>query len=673
LLDHANNPVDWYPWGEEAFRKAKAESKPIFLSIGYATCHWCHVQARESFENEETAGIMNENFVAIKVDREERPDLDEFYMKAVQALTGQGGWPLNVFLTPDLKPFYGGTYFPPEPKYGIPSFKQLLQFVSDLWKKKREDVRQSGEDISKFVRESYKIEPGSSPDRKTLDGAYASIMASFDTVNGGFGGPPKFPLPTYMMFLLRYYARTKKELALRGVTGTLEAISNGGIHDHLAGGFHRYSTDRKWLVPHFEKMLYDNALLARAYLEGFQVTKNPDYAQVATTTLDWILAEMTDPESGGFYSAQDADTTQGEGVYYTWTKEEIKKTLGEEEGEILSYVFGVTTEGNFEGGRNILHRTATFLDASRKFGKTKEELAEILSQARRTLLQERTKRPRPSVDDKVLTAWNGLTISAFSYGYQSLRNEDYLKAAKKSAEFVLKKMLQDKRLSRRYRDGEVAGEGTLDDYSFFIAGLLDLYESSFDPKYLKSALELNESMVALFWDKEKGGMFLTYPSDGIVSGIKEGYDGPTPSGNSVGASNLLRLADLTENDALKKKGEEILQLFGGKLETEPSAHTYMLTAVDYSLGSKEIVVSPGKKNASEIVQEIHSRFLPNKVLILATAERRQELSTLTPLIDGKNPIGGATAVYICEDFSCKRPTTDLEILKKQLDEIAVGS
>jgi uncharacterized protein YyaL (SSP411 family) len=626
--------------------------------------------AQESFKDEKVAKIMNEDFVAIKVDREERPDLDEFYMKAVQALTGQGGWPLNVFLTPDLKPFYGGTYFPPVPKYGIPSFSELLVFVSELWKKKRDEVRHSADDVSKFVRDAYAIEPGRAPDAGVLDSAYATIVSSFDAVDGGFGGPPKFPLPTYAMFLLRYYIKNRKELALRAVTRTLDAISDGGIYDHLGGGFHRYSTDKKWLIPHFEKMLYDNALLVRAYLESFQVTRNPMNGIVAKETLGWMMKEMRDPDGGGFYSAEDADTIEGEGVYYSWTKEQVKSFLGETNGEIFSHLFGVTLEGNFEGGRSILHRTYSLADASRKFGLPEQGISQVIAESKQTLLEERHKRPRPSVDDKILAAWNGLAISAFSYAHNVFDQEDYLRTARKCADFVLQNMLKEGELFRRYREQHVAVEGTLDDYSFLVAGLLDLYESSFEGRYLERAIELNDRMLESFWDKEKGGLFFTRPSQELVTGIKEGYDGPTPSGNSVAALNLLRLADFTEKEELRRKAEEILRLFGEKLETEPSAHTYMLSALDYAQGSKEIVVAGGQnqKNSDALIREIRSRFIPNKTLMLVTDANRAELAHLTSLIEGKSPVEEKPLVYICENFTCKRPIADISMLRVQLDE-----
>jgi uncharacterized protein len=665
LLQHAYNPVDWHPWGEEALQRAKHEDKPIFLSIGYSTCHWCHVMAHESYENDKVAAIINKNFIPIKVDREERPEVDEFYMKAVQSLTGQGGWPLNVFLTPDLRPFYGGTYFPPEPRYGLPSFTQLLEFVSKLWRERRGDVKENASRVVESLKDSYaNVKPGDLS-VNLLDGAYASIVSSFDSEFGGFGGPPKFPLPTYLSFLMRYYARTKKELALRSVVKTLKSMADGGIHDHLGGGFHRYSTDRFWVVPHFEKMLYDNALLARAYLEAFQLTADPRFAKVARGIFDWLLGEMVDPE-GGFYSAQDADTPEGEGVYYTWTVEEVDRILGAKEGEMFRRSFGVTRTGNFEGGRSILHLSTSLEGVARGLGIPEAELEGLLEGSKKELYKKRLERTRPKTDDKILTSWNGLVISALSYGYQVLGEAAYLKAAQRCADFVLRTMRVGEKLLRRYRDGESGIDGTLEDYSFLAQGLLDLYESDFRLGWLEAAIGITREMTKIFWDEVGGGFFMQRERGELPAAIKEGYDGPTPSGNSVAAMNLLRIAELTGNVEVRKKAEETLRLFKDGMESEPSAHTNMLAALGFLLGSpREIVVVGGRGGTTSMVREIHRGFLPNKVLLVLRNEN-SGLEKVSPLVQGKRSLGRKPTAYVCQNYTCKKPITDIEELKAEL-------
>ena len=666
LLQHAYNPVDWYPWGDEALRRAKNDNKPIFLSIGYSTCHWCHQMAHESYESEEVAAFLNKNFIPIKVDREERPEVDEFYMKAVQTLTGRGGWPLNVFLTPDLRPFYGGTYFPPEPRYGLPSFTQLLEFVVRLWKEKRGEVQENAGRVTEALRESYAKGEKGELSASLLDAAYASVVSAFDPEFGGFGGAPKFPLPTNLNFLLRYYQRSKKELALRSVVKTLESMAAGGIHDHLGGGFHRYSTDRVWLVPHFEKMLYDNALIARAYLEAYQITADRRFADVARGVFDWLLAEMAD-SGGGFYSAQDADTHEGEGIYYTWTVEEVDSVLGEREGETFRQCFGVTSSGNFEKKRSILHLATGLESAARRLRITESELERSLAHSKRKLYEERLKRPRPQTDDKILTSWNGLAISALSYGYQVLRDERYLEAAERCASFLTRTMHTGERLLRRFRDGESAIDGTLEDYSFLTQGLLDLYETDFEAGWLKTAIQINGEMMKLFEDEERGGFFLQQKRDELPAEIKEGYDGPTPSGNSVAALNLLRIGEFTGRDDLRKEAERTLRVFRDDLEGEPSSHTYMLVALDFLLGSpREIVVAEGgRERAHSMVGEIHRRFIPNKVLMVLSNDGR-EVEKVSPLAEGKKAIGGKATAYICQNYACKKPITDPEELKSAL-------
>jgi uncharacterized protein len=664
LLEHAYNPVDWYPWGEEAFSKARAEQKPIFLSIGYSTCHWCHVLSAESFEDVKTAAILNEKFVPIKVDREERPDLDEVYMKAVTTLTGHGGWPLSVFLTPDLKPFYGGTYFPPVPRHGLPAFPEVLNFIADTWKTKRQEVVQSSEEITKAISEGYEHKEGVLS-KVLLDNAYAVILSAHDSQFGGFGRAPKFPLPSYLGFLMRYNARTGKGSALNPVIKTLDSMANGGIHDHLAGGFHRYSTDRYWLVPHFEKMLYDNALLAKVYADAYRVTRMQRYAATARDTLDWILEEMTSPE-GGFFSAEDADTAEGEGFYYTWTPEEVSQVLGKEDAAIFCEYYGVSPEGNFEGGRSILSVGSTPEKTALKFGLDVALVEKALERGRKALLKARKERNRPRVDDKVLASWNGLAISGFASAYQALQDERYLATARRSADFILTKLVKkgtSPMLSRRYRDGDVAIAGNLEDYSFLIAGLLDLYEASFEKRWMSASITLAEEMVGLFWDADAGGFFLK-PPGGEIMAIKEGYDGPTPSGNSVAALDLLRLSEFTGNQDFREMAETTMKLFADAIESMPTGYLEMLAAVDFSFGSKEIVVAAGwgPIEANPMVREIQERYLPTKVLALADGD-----PAMARLTDGKGSIKGMSTVYVCENFACKAPITDVMALKRQLD------
>jgi len=665
LLEHAFNPVDWHAWGEDAFREAKAGDKPIFLSIGYSTCHWCHVMAHESFEDQKTAAILNEKFVPIKVDREERPDLDEVYMKAVTTLTGSGGWPLSVFLTPDLKPFYGGTYFPPVPRHGLPGFPEVLNFIADTWKSKRAEVVKSSDEITKAISEAYALKGEEALSKVLLDNAYAVVLSAHDSQFGGFGRPPKFPLPSYLGFLLRYNARTGKGSALGPVMKTLDAMADGGIHDHLAGGFHRYSTDRYWLVPHFEKMLYDNALLARVYADAYRATRVERYAWTARDTLGWILDEMTSPE-GGFFSAQDADTAEGEGYYYTWTPSEVLDVLGKEDGAVFCEHYGVSPEGNFEGGRSILSVTKSAERTASKLGLTADEVEKALRKGQSALLEARRRRNRPRVDDKVLASWNGLAISGFACAYQALQDERYLAAAARSADFILATLVKKGRspmLQRRYRDGDVAIEGNLEDYSFLVAGLLDLYEATFEKRWMSSSIMLAEEMVSVFWDPVDGGFFMTPPGREIVA-IKEGYDGPTPSGNSVAALDLLRLAEFTGNQDFREMAETTLKLFAGAMESTPTGYLEMLAAVDFSFGSKEIVVAGGwgPAEANAMVREIQTRYLPTKVLALADGD-----PAMAQLIEGKASIKGMPTVYVCENFACKAPVTDIVALRRELD------
>jgi len=655
LQEHVLNPVDWYPWSDEAKRKARNDGKPILLSVGYSTCHWCHRMREESFEDGKTAAYINKNFVPIKVDREERPEVDAYYMGAVQAMTGSGGWPLTVFLTPDLKPFYGGTYYPPEPRYGMPSFMQVLEFVSNLWKEKKDEVRANTE----LVLRAMSPEPvgGSRGEvtRAILDEGSASLISTFDEDYGGFGRAPKFPLPATLSFMLRHYHRSGEELAKRAVLKTLDQMVAGGIRDHVGGGFHRYSTDRVWLVPHFEKMLYDNALLAKVYAEAFQLTGLEAYAQVVRETLGWMKREMTDA-GGGFYSAQDADTSEGEGRYYTWTPEEIETALGGGDAKTFCRFYGVTRNGNFEG-RSLLHLEPGLNPSPQ------ERVS--LAKAKQALYSERLKRPRPATDTKVLTSWNGLAISALTTASGAFGDEDLQRDAFKAADFVLKTNSKGASLLRRYAGGEAALEGTLEDYAFFVQGLIDLFEASSEPRWLKEAERLTEVMIEGFEDKAEGAFYLSLVPE--PTRLKEGYDGPIPSGNSVAALNLVRLAELTGEEKFRKSAERTISSFSRELQVNPSGHTTMLSAFDLLLnGAREVVITaPTARAAVEMKSEVFRRYIPDKVVVVATHSTFDELSRMSRLLEGRRP-GARARAFVCQNFACKLPADSAEALREQL-------
>jgi uncharacterized protein len=664
LLQHAHNPVEWYPWGEEALRKAKNDGKPIFLSIGYSSCHWCHVLEKESFEDESTAALLNKRFIPIKVDREEMPDIDAYYMAAVQAMTGRGGWPLSVFLTPDLKPYYGGTYFPPEPSHGMPSFRQVLEFAANLWKDRREEVLKNSGEVVAAIQARFRPAAKELEGRELIEGGYAELVSSFDTERGGFGTAPKFPLPSYLSFLLRYRFRTGKELALKAVTKTLDEMAKGGIHDQLGGGFHRYSTDRQWLVPHFEKMLYDNALLAKVYLEAYQLTRKDEYARVARDTIDWMLREMEGP-AGGFYSAQDADTPDGEGAFYTWTPEELTEVLGPQSSELFCYYYGVTRAGNHEGGRSILSVVHSEGEVAERFGKSPAELSSAIRSAREKAYRARLERRRPATDDKVLTSWNGLALSALAFGYRVLGEQRYLDAAERLAAFVSGTLMREGVLLRRYAGGQAALAGTLEDYAFFASGLLELFEARGSPRWLGLAVDLAERMVGEYWDEEEGAFFLS--SDGVPAPIKDGYDGPTPSGNSVAAELLVKLADLLGRDDFRKKAEKTASVFAGEAAENPSAHTRMLSALDLMVnGTREVAVSAETwAEAGKLLGVVRSSFIPDAIIVLSTAETQSALRKMTPLLEGRSP-GKEPVAYVCKSFACRLPSRTEAALSKEL-------
>src|SRR5436305_3001896 len=725
LLQHAHNPVDWYPWGKEAFAKARSENKPIFLSIGYSTCHWCHVMAHESFENEEVAAIMNREFVNIKVDREERPDVDRVYMTFVQATTGGGGWPMSVWLTPDLKPFVGGTYFPPEERYGQPAFKTVLERVATAWKENHDKIVEQGGRIVAALRESQSTAAADGKiDAAVLDAAYQQIDRSYDPKEGGFGNAPKFPRPVTLNFLTRFYARHPKsesgKHALEVTLFSLGKMAAGGMHDHIGGGFHRYSVDRYWHVPHFEKMLYDQAQLAVAYLDAFQITRDQQYEAVARDILDYVARDMTSKE-GGFLSAEDADSPAGigdpghektaEGAFYIWTKKEIDAALGDA-AEIFHFHYGVQPHGNApEGsdpqdefrGKNILIERHTIAETAKHFGNTGilsasrtdssrgepvrpagvsppdpesgQAARDLLKRCREKLFSIRSKRPRPHLDDKIIAAWNGLMISAYARGAQVLDEPRYLEIATRAAKFLRTNLYGEKSklLYRNYRGGRSDIEGFADDYAFVIQSLLDLYEASFDVAWLKFAIQLQETQDRLFFDEKNGGYFSTSGKDeSVFLRMKDDNDGAEAAASSVAALNLLRLSQLRDDPAAAGAGRarKTIEAFATTLSHFPSAMPLMLVALDYSLSKPRQIVIAGKRDAPEtkaLVKEVHRHFLPNTLLLLAdAAEGQGYIGENNEAIRAKSPLDGKSAAYVCENFTCKAPVTDPKQLAQLL-------
>lgn len=665
LLQHTSNPVDWYPWGEEAFSKAKAEGKPIFLSIGYSSCHWCHVMKRESFEDEETAKILNKNFVSIKLDREERPDIDEIYMKSVISLSGQGGWPLSVFLTTDLQPFFGGTYYPKEDRYGLPSFKNLLTKIIFLWKTKKDEVETSAKTAVSSLIEEFRQYEGELTDLP-LDSAYASLNMQFDSLYGGFNRSPKFPTPSLLFFLLKYYSRTKKIKSLDMVTKTLTHMATGGIYDQLAGGFHRYSVDQYWKIPHFEKMLYDNALLPIVYLEAYQATKNSYFTKIAKQTLDWAIREMKSPQ-GGFYTSQDAESEGKEGTYYAWTKDEITKILNKKDTEIFSKHYGITEEGNFEKRKNILIMTKKPQQIAPELRISEDEVKKSLYRSKKILFKHRNNRIKPATDDKILTSWNGMMISALAKGYQILEDDQYLQAAEKSADFILNNLMNGKELLRRWREGEAAVDGLLEDYAFMVMGLIDLYESNFDISRLEMALKLNQVMIERFIDKDKGGFYTTkIGRTDIITRVKDAYDGATLSANGVAATNLAKISEFTSDEKMRSLANKTVLAFWDGLDSNPERYSQMLCTLDFLIGKpKEIVLAGKTSDFNEMLKELRQTFIPNKIVAHSSIDQNRQ-TKIIPMLEGKLPINNKATVYVCQNYSCKQPVNDVLSLKNLL-------
>ena len=682
LLQHAHNPVDWHAWGPEAFEKARRENKPIFLSIGYSTCHWCHVMERESFENEQIAAIVNKYFVPIKVDREERPDVDRIYMMYVQATTGGGGWPMSVWLTPDLKPFVGGTYFPPENRYGRAGFPVLCERIAQAWRTEREKIVESSKEILDRLQQQAEVAParagsGLMLDKAALETAFFVFRRSFDTKLGGFGEAPKFPRPVTHNFLLRYFARTKNKEALDMVLETLKAMAKGGMNDQLGGGFHRYSVDERWFVPHFEKMLYDQAQLAISYLEAFQITGEKMYADVARQILDYVLRDMTDKD-GGFYSAEDADSVidpakpdeKGEGAFYIWTKPEIEKISGRPAADWFCYRYGVEEKGNVANdphqeftGKNILFEAHSVEDTARHFEKSADEVRKSIADSATKLLAERSKRVRPHRDDKILTAWNGLMISAFAKGGAILSEPRYQAAARRATDFVLKHLYTGPKLLRRYRQGEAAIPGFLDDYAFFAQALLDQYEAAFYLQDLEMAVKLTETQKELFEDKVHGAFFSSAEGDSsLLMRMKEDYDGAEPSGNSIAILNLYRLAQMTDRKDFRDTADKGLNAFSSRIMGGPVGVPQMLVAFEFSLSKPKQIILVGDRSApdtKELVRILNTRFIPNKIVLLVDGdETRKGLSHYLPVIASMVKSGGKSTAYVCENYACKLPTAD---------------
>ncbi|MHC4666229.1 MAG: thioredoxin domain-containing protein [Planctomycetota bacterium] len=674
LLQHAHNPVDWYPWGDEALERAKREDKPIFLSIGYSTCHWCHVMERESFADERIAKIINEHFVSIKVDREQRPDVDAVYMNAVQMMTGSGGWPLSVFLTPEGKPFYGGTYFPPNDVYGRPSFEKVLLTIAEAWKDRRAELMESAGKTSGVLAGLSEQAAQEKLSADVLKNAYSYLERTFDGAYSGFGGAPKFPQAGNLSMLLAYWHRTGEARALAMVEKTLDAMAKGGIYDHIGGGFHRYSTDARWLVPHFEKMLYDQALLSRVYIQAYQATGNEDYAQTAREVFDYVLRDMT-ASQGGFYSAEDADSEGREGLFYVWTPQEIERVLGADHTKVFAEYYRVTEKGNFENNKTILNIAEPLVEVAKRLKKDPADVEGIIQQSRAKLLAHRAKRIRPHRDDKVIAGWNGLMIASMARGGAVLQEPRYVTAAEKAGEFVLSKLRRDGRLMRYYRDGKVAGPGFLDDYAFVIMGLLDLYEATFDARWLAEAQKLTEQMIQQFGDKEAGAFFLAgKDADSLIVRNKPGYDGAVPSGNSIAALTLLKLGRLTMEQRFTEPGERVLQAFSGQMVQSPALLTAMLIALDFSLGpTQEIVIAgdPGQADTKEMLRTVRSRFLPRAVVLLHGAGKAGEaIEKEVAFLRGQVAIDGKATAYVCENYVCRRPVNSVSELEGLLDAIS---
>jgi len=678
LLQHADNPVAWYPWGPEAFEKAKKENKPIFLSVGYSTCHWCHVMAHESFEDPEVAELMNDNFVSVKVDREERPDIDRVYMTVCQMMTGSGGWPLTIIMTPDKKPFFAATYIPRETRFGRIGLLDLIPRIKEFWSTRQSDILNSASQITDALIKASPVFSGQEPGESVLQLAYDQLTARYDNEYGGFGGAPKFPTAHNLLFLLRYWKRTGNENALSMVEETLRAMSRGGVYDHVGFGFHRYSTDSQWLVPHFEKMLYDQALLAMAYTEAYQATGKEEYSQTAREILSYVLRDMTSPE-GGFYSAEDADSEGEEGKFYLWTEDEIRKALSNEEADLTIKVFNILKDGNFadevngsKTGKNILHLMQSAAEIAADLNMPEPDLKNRLEVIRHKLFTYREKRVHPHKDDKVLTDWNGLMIAALARAARVLNEPQYIYAAVRARDFIMTGLrTSDGRLLHRYRDGQAAVPANLDDYAFFIYGLLELYETTFDVSCLRTALDINKDLLEHFWDDSGGGFYFTADdAESLLIRQKEIYDGAVPSGNSVAMLNLLRLGRITADAGIERKASEIGKVFAETVSQYPSACTQLMAAIDFAVGpSYEVVIAGDARgsNTGKLLDAIYRNFIPNKILILRPAEEEHpEIDEISPFARYHPARHGEATAYVCFNYNCHLPTTEINTMLELL-------
>ena len=679
LHQHAENPVDWYPWGDEAFALAQQRDVPILLSIGYSACHWCHVMERESFEDPATAAVMNDGFVNIKVDREERPDIDSVYMRAVQAMSGQGGWPLTVFLTPEGAPFYGGTYFPPEARHGLPSFRQILKAIQNAYSERRDEVSKNANELREILRRST-AEAGEGPVTQEgetligsalLDHAYRFLASRFDPTHGGFGGAPKFPQPVNLEFALRIHSRTGDEQALTLVTHTLRKMARGGMHDHLAGGFHRYSVDERWLVPHFEKMLYDNALLARVYLNAFQATGGSDLREVAESILNHLLRDMRD-DGGGFYSALDADSEGEEGVFYVWTPAQIREVLDEGAASLFERCYDVSDSGNFEG-KSILHLPHDLEAVARSEGMEPQSLREQLREARELLLKARALREHPFRDEKILASWNGMTLRALAEAGGVLGRESYVEAAVSGMDFVLTHMRRDERLLRSYKDGEARIDAFLEDYGAVGNALVTVYEVTLDPKWLDEIRWIADRMLELFWTEETG-FFYDAPTDReeLIVRPRDIMDNATPSGTSLGVELLLRTAHLLGDERHQAVAERALAREVGSLARYPSAFGRLLSSLDRTVASPVEVAIIGERNdpaTSALLGAALTPFLPN-LTIAGAAPSEEAQDHALPLLAGRGAQDGVSTAYVCRAYSCRTPVTTPKALTEQLLGVA---
>ena len=675
LLQHAENPVDWYPWGDEAFEIAKAENKPIFLSIGYSTCHWCHVMAHESFEDKKVAKLLNENFICIKVDREERPDIDGVYMEVAQMITGRGGWPLTIIMTPVKKPFFAATYIPRESRYNMIGMKELVPRIRELWEKDQENIADVIGRIEQALSESTLTGKKTELSLDDVDLAYSNLSQRFDEERGGFGSAPKFPSAHNLMLILRYWKRTGDERALYMVEKTLQAMRLGGIWDHIGFGFHRYSTDAEWLLPHFEKMLYDQANLMMVYTEAYQITRKKEYADVVRNIFEYVTRNLSSPE-GAFYSAEDADSEGEEGKFYTWTWKEIKEVLKDDSARIFSQVYNIEEEGNFEDeatrvktGLNIPHLDES-VDIDTEM--SKQELDILLDNARTKLFIHREKRIRPSLDDKILTDWNGFMIAAIAKAGVTLGDENFIKVAERSLTFILETMIDETQgLFHRHKEGDTAIDAFLDDYAYLIWALLEVYEGTFKPEYLEIAKKLTLNLIEKFWDEKEGGFYFTSAdSEELLVRKKDAYDGAMPSGNSVAAFNLVRLARFLGDPEFEEKASETMNAFSSIIPRVPSGFSMMLNAIEFVQGqSYEIVIvgEPSQADTKQLLDAIQEHFIPNKVILLkGNKNQSDEVSRLAPFTKYHDTVEGKATAHVCINYNCKLPTTEANQLLKLL-------